>query len=160
MTKLKISLLASALAFGLVASIAGAADVSGNAQLEKNKQLALALTAAMAEKNVDKASSYLADGYIQHNPNVPTGKAGFVGFFGPMWAGKQTAPQPLENPPVEVVAQGDLVMMIFKHATPDPVDPSKTYDAFSFDAYRITNGKVSEHWDNYMRRAPAPAAPK
>jgi predicted SnoaL-like aldol condensation-catalyzing enzyme len=149
-----VTLIVSAAWYG---GAAAAAERVGAAQLEKNKQLVLALTQAMADKDVDLASSYLADGYVQHNPMVPTGKAGFVGFFSKVWQGQKQAVHPLENPPVEIIAEGDLVMAIFKHATPDPVDPSQSYESFSFDAYRVTNGKVSEHWDNFLRRAPAPS---
>ncbi|MFT3905842.1 MAG: nuclear transport factor 2 family protein [Steroidobacteraceae bacterium] len=149
--------LACVLGAGLAQGALAAPGVSAQ-QLEKNKQIVLGLTAAMAEKNVEKAASFLADGYIQHNPNVPTGKSGFIGFFTPRWAGQQSAAKPLENPPVEIVAEGDVVMLIFKHATPDPVDASKSYDAFTFDAYRVVDGKIAEHWDAGVRRAPTPAA--
>lgn len=157
-TIVSTSVLFLAASVALYGGMAAAADKVSPAQLEKNRQLVLSLTQAMADNDVDLASSYLADGYIQHNPIVPTGKAGFVGFFGKIRAGQKQAAHALDNPPVEIVAEGDLVMAIFKHATPDPVDPSKSYDSFSFDAYRVTNDKITEHWDNFLRRAPAPAA--
>lgn len=155
MTQIRHLALASVMALCALSPAAWTADKVDAAQLKKNKELVLGLTEAMADKDVDKAASYLADGYVQHNPNVPTGKAGFVGFFGPRWAGQKTEAHPLDNPPVEIVAQGDLVMLIFKKATPDPVDPNSSYDLFSFDAYRVTNGKISEHWDGYPKRAAA-----
>ena len=150
--------LAAALATEMAVAASAAGQVSA-AQLEQNKRIVLGLTAAMAEKNVDKASAFLADGYIQHNPNVPTGKAGFIAFFTPRWAGQQQPAKPLENPPAEIVAEGNVVMLIFRHATPDPVDANQSYDAFTFDAYRVIDGKVAEHWDGGVRRAPAAPAP-
>ena len=32
--------------------------------------------------HVDRAPEYLAEGYVQHNPNVATGRAAFMEFFG------------------------------------------------------------------------------
>ena len=99
---------------------------------------------AMAAKNVPLASSYLADGYIQHNPLVPTGKAGFVAFFNKVWAGKPPSPWVA---PDEVVTEGDLVSVMLKRPKPEPSDPTKTYDSFWFDLYRVDGGKIVEHWD-------------
>ena len=119
-----------------------------------NVEAALGLTAAMAAKDVARAASYLDDGYIQHNPNVPTGKAGFVGFFTPRW--KDQKPAEPEMPAV-TVAKGDLVTFLFRRPRPEPADPSKTYDSFAFDAYRVKGGKIVEHWDGGVKAAP-PAA--
>lgn len=165
---MKMKPIAAAAAFAILGSLGSLPTMSGIAlaqtaakpvsavQLEKNKQLVRDLTNAMASKDAAKAASYLADGYIQHNPNVPTGKAGFLNFFNKIWAGQQ-APG-TQNVPAELIAEGDLVMAIFRVPTPDPADPSKTYDLYTFDAYRVQNGKIVEHWDGYPKRAPAPAA--
>ena len=40
-----------------------------------------------------------------------------------------------------------LVTYIFKRKTPDPNDKSKTYDRYVFDAFRIKDKKIVEHWD-------------
>lgn len=114
------------------------------AQEQANKDLVLAQMQAMAERDVAKASSYLADGYIQHNPMVPTGKAGFVGFFGPRWAGQKPG---VFAPPTEVVVEGDLVMVMQERPRPEPGAPGKTYNSFWFDLYRVQDGKIAEHWD-------------
>jgi predicted SnoaL-like aldol condensation-catalyzing enzyme len=146
-----------ALAATLIAFALSAPAYAQNltAQEQANVQTALGLTAAMAAKDVGRASAYLDDGYIQHNPNVPTGKAGFVGFFTPRWKDQKPA-EPLQ--PVVTVAKGDLVTFVFRQPRPEPTDPSKTYDSFSFDAYRIANGKIAEHWDGGIKNPPAPPA--
>ena len=51
----------------------------------------------------------------------------------------------MRNPPVHVVAEGDLVTFIFKESSPDPKDKTKSYDRFTFDMFRIKNGKIVEH---------------
>jgi predicted SnoaL-like aldol condensation-catalyzing enzyme len=137
---------------------------AGNLTREEqaNKELVVAFTKAMQEHNVPAAANFLQDDYIQHNPMVPTGKAGFVKFFSALWKdGPLPSKQTLLNPPVLVVTEGDIVLLMFKRATPEPGDPGKTYDSFWFDAYRVAGDKVAEHWDPLTKppvgAKPAPA---
>ena len=46
-----------------------------------------------------------------------------------------------------MIAEGDLVMVIYPRELTDPKDKTKKYTTAGFDAYRIQNGKVVEHWD-------------
>jgi hypothetical protein len=75
--------------------------------------------------------------------------------------GPSPSKQTLPNPPVLVVTEGDIVMLMFKRATPEPGGPGKTYDSFWFDAYRVAGDKIAEHWDPLTKPAvgarPAPA---
>jgi predicted SnoaL-like aldol condensation-catalyzing enzyme len=54
----------------------------------------------------------------------------------------------LRNPPATVIAEDDLVMVMWKVKRPEPLDKSKTYEAFWFDMFRVKNSKLVEHWDN------------
>jgi predicted SnoaL-like aldol condensation-catalyzing enzyme len=54
----------------------------------------------------------------------------------------------MKNAPAYVGAEGALVSLIFKRATPDPKDKSKTYDRYMFDKFRIRNGQIVEHWED------------
>ncbi len=101
--------------------------------------------------HLELAPKYQAEDYIQHNPNVPTGRAGFVEFFGKFAKPKNPIPATLGNPPVVKGAKGDYVWLIFEHEDKDPRDPSKTYRYNSFDVLRIQNGKVQEHWDSAQK---------
>jgi predicted SnoaL-like aldol condensation-catalyzing enzyme len=101
--------------------------------------------------HLDQAPKYQAEDYIQHNPNVPTGRAGFVEFFGKFSKPKNPIPAKLDNPPVVTGAKGDYVWLIFETESKDPRDPSKTYHSNSFDVLRIQNGKVQEHWDSAQK---------
>jgi len=101
--------------------------------------------------HMELAEKYMAESYIQHNPNVPTGRAAFVDFFS-----RNGAPKPIEPriraPLVAVVADGDLVVLAFARRMADPSDPAKKYTTTWFDMFRIENGKIAEHWDPAVRR--------
>ena len=101
--------------------------------------------------HLEFAPKYQAEDYIQHNPNVPTGRQGFVTFFSKFAKPKNPIPATLTNPPVVKGAKGDYVWLIFEHEDKDPRDPSKTYHYNSFDVIRIQNGKVQEHWDSAQK---------
>ncbi|MGA2877554.1 MAG: nuclear transport factor 2 family protein [Bryobacteraceae bacterium] len=101
--------------------------------------------------HLDQTSKYQAEDYIQHNPNVNTGRAGFVEFFSKFSKPKDPIPEKLANPPVVMGARGDYVWLIWETESKDPRDPSKTYHSNSFDVLRIQNGKVQEHWDSAMK---------
>jgi predicted SnoaL-like aldol condensation-catalyzing enzyme len=101
--------------------------------------------------HLDQTSKYQAEDYIQHNPNVNTGRAGFVAFFSKFSKPKDPIPDKLANPPVAEGAKGDYVWLIWETEKKDPRDPSKTYHSNSFDVLRIQNGKVQEHWDSAMK---------
>jgi predicted SnoaL-like aldol condensation-catalyzing enzyme len=95
---------------------------------------------------MELAPKYMAEGYIQHNPRVPTGRQAFIDFFS-----KVRKPAPIEPrvkaPLVAMLADGDLVTMVFVREYPEPQDPSKKYTTNWFDMFRIVDGKIAEHWD-------------
>ena len=94
----------------------------------------------------DRAHEFIAEGYIQHNPRVPTGRQAFIDFFS-----KVRKPAPIEPrvkaPLVAILADGDLVSMFFVREYPEPGDASKKYTTTWFDMFRIVDGKIAEHWD-------------
>ncbi len=48
-------------------------------------------------RQMDEAPKYQAEDYIQHNPNVPTGRAGFVAFFSKLPKPNVADPKKLAN---------------------------------------------------------------
>jgi predicted SnoaL-like aldol condensation-catalyzing enzyme len=101
--------------------------------------------------HMELANKYMAESYIQHNPNVPTGRAAFVDFFT-----KFKKPKPIESkvsaPLVAITAEGNLVVLSFVQEHKDPKDPSKSYTTTWFDMFRLEGGKIVEHWDPAVRQ--------
>jgi predicted SnoaL-like aldol condensation-catalyzing enzyme len=112
-------------------------------------------------RHLDLAPKYQAENYIQHNVNVPTGRAGFVQFFGRLGAPVNPIPDKLANPPVVQFAKGDFVVLVWEREGKDPADPSKMYKYNTYDMLRIEKGKVQEHWDyaQKMKGGPTGGAP-
>jgi predicted SnoaL-like aldol condensation-catalyzing enzyme len=103
--------------------------------------------------HIEIANEVMAPGYIQHNPNVPTGREGFLKFFGP-----RAKPEPIKaewkNKPSLILTSGDLVFFMFDREGKDPADPSKTYKYNWFDMLRVDNGMIQEHWDTARKNPP------
>ena len=101
--------------------------------------------------HMELAPKYMAENYIQHNPNVATGRDAFVKFFSAF-----KKPQPIAErvnaPIVSMVAEGDYVVITFVSEQKDPQDPAKTYTTTWFDMFRIENGKLAEHWDGMTKQ--------
>jgi predicted SnoaL-like aldol condensation-catalyzing enzyme len=133
-------------------AVAPAADqvlllASADPRLAANKRLVYDFWREVFEgAHMEFADKYMAETYIQHNPNVPTGRAAFVAFFS-----RVAQPKPIEArikaPLVAIVAEGDLVVLSFAREGVDPKDATKKYSTTWFDMFRIENGKIAEHWD-------------
>lgn len=124
---------------------------SKDATLARNKRLVYDFWREVFEGgHLDLAPKYLAETYIQHNPNVATGRAGFVEFFSKF---KQPGPiaATISAPLVAITAERDLVILSFVREIADPSDPAKKYTTTAFDMFRIENGKIAEHWDAMTR---------
>jgi predicted SnoaL-like aldol condensation-catalyzing enzyme len=128
-----------------------------NPQLNANKQVAFHIERDLLEANHwDMADQYLTARYIQHNPNVKSGRDPVVKYF--MAMRKPTPiPEHMKTPVVAVLAEGDLVIVVTARTFKDPNDPSKTYTTSWFDMWRIKDGKADEHWDA-ATLAPRPAS--
>jgi predicted SnoaL-like aldol condensation-catalyzing enzyme len=107
-------------------------------------------------RHLDLAPKYMAENYIQHNINVPTGREGFVTFFSRLGAPVNPIPASLANPPVVQFAKGDYVALIWEREGKDPADPSRTYKYNTYDLLRMQNGKVQEHWDYALKTPKIP----
>jgi predicted SnoaL-like aldol condensation-catalyzing enzyme len=144
--KITSIILASVLTAGVFSSASAQSPLS---QTERNKALVLDFWRVVFQaQNAEAANNYLAEDYIQHNPNVKSGRAAFIDFFGKIWKQPKPVEATLKNPPALVIAEGDLVTLVWKRLRPEPTDTTKRYEAFWFDVMRVKDGKLVEHWDN------------
>jgi predicted SnoaL-like aldol condensation-catalyzing enzyme len=119
-------------------------------QLHANKQVALHIMRELLQCNYwDQADRWLTDRYIQHNPNAASGLAGVVKFFNSLKRPRAASCNTLTTPIVAVLAQGDLVTVIWPMTCRH--EGQKPYTSTWFDMWRIRDGKADEHWDPGMR---------
>jgi predicted SnoaL-like aldol condensation-catalyzing enzyme len=109
--------------------------------------------------HLELADKAMAPGYIQHNPNVPTGRDGFKTFFA-----RFAKPEPIKDewkrPPKLILTSGNIVFFLVENEGKDPADPSKTYKYNWFDMLRVDDGMIQEHWDTAKKNPPPPAGQK
>ena len=142
----------AAMLFVLLAAAPNAFPQNAPSAVEANKKLVLDFFRVVFDaQNVAAADDFLAPDYVQHNPLVATGRDGFVKYFRGKWKEPRPVQAALRNPPAEVVAEGDFVMVMWKANRPEPKDKSRTYESFWFDLFRVKDGKLAEHWDNALK---------
>jgi predicted SnoaL-like aldol condensation-catalyzing enzyme len=89
-------------------------------------------------KDVAALSDFVADDYVQHNPNLANGRAPLEAFLGPLFESLPDARFSL----VRLIAEGDLVVAhtLFKAHHDDR-------GMAVVDIYRVADGRLCEHWD-------------
>ncbi|MDH4441649.1 MAG: nuclear transport factor 2 family protein [Rhizobium sp.] len=122
--------------------------------LNINKQVVYHIMRDLLEAgHWDKADQFLTKRYLQHNPNVPSGRDTVVNFFTQVLkVEKKPIPDKLTTPVAFVTAEGDLVTVAIVREEKDPKDSAKTYTTTWFDTWRIVDGKADEHWDSAVRQ--------
>ena len=117
-------------------------------QLARNKRFVFDFWRIVYEgRHLDQASKYMDAGYIQHNPNVPSGRAAFVELFS-----KKGPPLPIEPRMkmhvINMIANGPFVMVSTIRKMRDTKDPNHIYSTTWFDMFRLNEqGMIAEHWD-------------
>lgn len=97
--------------------------------------------------HMDQAPKYMAETYIQHNPNVPTGRAAFIALFGKVRPPKPVADR-IKAPVISIIAERDIVMVSTVRKVRDREKPDHIYYMTWFDVFRIDDhGLIAEHWD-------------
>ena len=128
---------------------------SSDAHLAANKKLVYDMyRIIIGGSHYEMADRFFTSGYIQHNPNVQSGRDALVAYI------KQTRPQrPLRPtitfPLIALVAERDLVVVTTVTREDDPDYPGRKYDTTHFDMYRIENGLIAEHWDHVPKSTAA-----
>jgi predicted SnoaL-like aldol condensation-catalyzing enzyme len=138
-------------------------------KLAKEEQQALALGTEELKDMLQYGHLELADktmdpGYIQHNPNVPQGRAGFKAFMSRIPGRRPEDAKPIKpewpNPPALTLVDGPYVLFMWDRTAKDPDDPGREYKWDHFDVVRVENGMIKEHWDEARINPPQPGAKK
>jgi len=121
---------------------------SKDPKLAANKKLVFDMYRTIVNAgHAEMAEQFFTPGYIQHNPNVESGRDALVTYI------KKTRPArpiPAEIgfPVISIMAEGDMVLVATVSYQDDVENPGKKYANTHFDLYRIENGKIAEHWDH------------
>ncbi|MEM1261394.1 MAG: nuclear transport factor 2 family protein [Pseudomonadota bacterium] len=127
--------------------IDGPTDVTDLTDTEKNKVIVQQFAdEVLIGGNFDRVTEFIStDTYIQHNPLVDNGIAGF-GAFAEQLA-KDGRPMQYHNV-FKLIGQGNFVVTYSKM--------SMGADEYAvFDIFRLANGLIVEHWDNMEVILPA-----
>ena len=124
---------------------------SNDPKLAANKKLVFDMWRAIIQgAHTELAPKYFTKDYIQHNPNVATGRDAMVAYM------KSTRPvRPIDPtitfPVIAIMAEGDKVLVATVSYSPDPTAPGTKYAGTHFDLFRIEHGKIAEHWDSVAK---------
>jgi predicted SnoaL-like aldol condensation-catalyzing enzyme len=123
--------------------------------LESNKKVVAEFYRLVFEpRNTDLLEQFVAEDFVEHSPGLPNGRDNLAKLIKSLPAPPNDDVGPaLRNAPALIAAEGDLVTYIFEQTQPDPGDATKTYERFSFDAFRVKNGRIVEHWDSDVKPA-------
>ena len=129
---------------------------SDDPALEANKRLVYDMYRIVLQAGrADRAGEFIAEDYIQHNPNAGQGLAGLTEYIRATRPEREISER-LELPLIHLMAEGDYVTTAF--ARPEQDAEGRTYYSTWFDLYRIEDGKIAEHWDP-MLKSDAPIDP-
>jgi predicted SnoaL-like aldol condensation-catalyzing enzyme len=120
---------------------------------EANKKLVLDMWhEVIVRRDLAKARLYIARDYIQHSPSAGQGLDALIAFLKVELGGDEPRPpETVERTKFELVmAEGDLVQLMFKRPVPDPHKPAETLHVWWYYTYRVKDGLIVEHWDSAL----------
>jgi len=111
--------------------------------IDARKQVVYNIYTKIFEENrYDLVDVYMTKRYIQHNPNIASGREAVKKLFRESRLPKMTIPV------VAVVAEGDMVVVASAMVLPRPGGQLReTYTTTHFDMWRFVGNQVDEHWD-------------
>jgi predicted SnoaL-like aldol condensation-catalyzing enzyme len=110
---------------------------------DANKALVLAgIKGVFIERDPTVLDRLFSEDYQQHNPRIPNGLDAIKALLGNL-------PADLKYEPGLVVAEGDYVTIHGRYIGwgPKPM--------IAVDIFRVSNGKIAEHWDVMQVEVPA-----
>ncbi len=124
-----------------------------NTLLAANKQLVLNMWHEVIDgRNIDAARKYISVDYIQHSHSAPNGVEALIEFLHTEFPdSKPLTPGSYPLTKFEfVIAEGDLVQLMFQREIPSAKDPTKSVKVWWYDTYRVHEGMIVEHWDSVV----------
>lgn len=107
--------------------------------LENNKQVVTSFYQEFfGDYNLDAAHKYIGDVYIQHNPAVADGRQALIDAAKTWFQGAAKKKINFNL----VIAEKDLVFVQI-------ISESNGNRQSTMDVFRVTDGKISEHWDAF-----------
>jgi len=107
-------------------------------------------TDVFVRHDLSQLDDYMRDDYIQHNEDVPQGKAGFREFFINTFKALPDFRYNIKK----IVAEGDIVMVYSTttatHTSGKWLGQPPAGNRLNFnvvDIFRVENGMIAEHWD-------------
>ncbi len=124
---------------------------SPDPKLAANKKLVYDMYRAIVQGgHADMVEQYFTPEYIQHNPNVGSGRDALAAFLRGSRPARPISPT-VTLPILNIVAEHDIVMVMSQRPMKDA--DGKPYVTTWFDTYRIIGGKIAEHWDPALKDA-------
>jgi steroid delta-isomerase-like uncharacterized protein len=102
-----------------------------------------------ARRDFSRLGEFMWADYIQHNPLVPQGRAGFQEFFSAWFA----ASPDFKHEVKQLAIDGDRVWVYGTYSGTHAGDwlglpaTGKSYRFDAVDIFRVEDGKLAEHWD-------------
>jgi steroid delta-isomerase-like uncharacterized protein len=122
-----------------------------SSEARTNKEVVAAfLDDVFVRHDMSRLDEYMRDDYMQHNPDCPQGKAGFLEFFAVIFGAMPDFRYTVKH----VVADEDMVMAWVTtngtHTGSEFLGQAASGNRVTFDAvdiFRMQDGQIAEHWD-------------
>jgi predicted SnoaL-like aldol condensation-catalyzing enzyme len=119
---------------------------SADAPLAANKRLVFDFWREVVQAHrVDRASAYLAKGFVDHGATGAGDRDAFVAGLG------RRPPEPVKatiDDLVSIVAERDIVVLAFRRELPDLEHEGQTYTTTAFEMLRLAQRRIVERWSN------------
>jgi len=124
---------------------------SPDAKLAANKRLVYDMYREIVQGgHAELVDKYFTPEYIQHNPNVASGRDALAAFLRGSRPARPVEPT-IKLPLLNIIAEGDYVLVV--NQRPEKDADGKPYLTTWFDFYRMENGKIAEHWDPALKNS-------
>lgn len=107
-------------------------------------------------QDASAVARFVTDDYLQHSRHMPSGLVGLEALVSSLFPdGPRTTPDPMTLTPTVLVADRDIVVHgVTLSQRTGSADTAAVYPYIVYDAYRVREGKIAEHWSGVNPAAP------